>query len=81
MVSSLTNQGALRYMVYRGGMNAQLFKTFLERLTKDTDHKIFLILDNLKVHHAKLIQAWQQGHADKLEIFFPTTILPTRKSG
>ncbi len=35
MVSSLTNQGKLRYMVYKGGMNAKLFKVFLKRLIKD----------------------------------------------
>jgi transposase len=80
MVSSLTNQGTLRYMVYRGGMNARLFRTFLQRLIKDTDHKVFLILDNLKVHHAKLIQAWQKEHADRIEIFFPTPILPAGES-
>jgi transposase len=80
MVSSLTNQGKLRYMVYKGGMNAILFRTFLKRLTKDTDTKIFLILDNLKVHHAKIIQAWQKEHSDKIEIFFPTSIRSTIQS-
>ncbi len=80
MVSSLTNQGKLRYMVYKGGMNAILFRTFLKRLTKDTDKKIFLILDNLKVHHAKIIQQWQKEHSDQIEIFFPTTVRTTVQS-
>ena len=80
MVSSLTNQGKLRFMVYHGGMNAKLFKLFLERLTKDTDQKVFLIVDNLRVHNAKLIQAWQKKHSDKIEIFFPTSILSPRES-
>lgn len=80
MVSSLTNQGKLRYMVYKeGGMNAILFRVFLKRLTKDTDKKVFLILDNLKVHHAKIIQKWQKENSDKIELFSPpTTILPAR---
>jgi transposase len=77
MVSSLTNQGKLRYMVYQGGMNARLFKIFLQRLIKDTDQKVFLILDNLKVHHAKLIQAWQKEHNDQIELFFPPSIRST----
>lgn len=80
MVSSLTNQGKLRYMVYTGGMNAILFRVFLKRLVKDTDRKTFLILDNLRVHHAKIIQKWQKENSEKIEIFFPTTILPTRQS-
>ncbi len=78
MVSSITNQGKLRYMVYKDAMNAILFRTFLKRLTKDTDKKIFLILDNLRVHHAKIIQTWQKEHSNKIELFFPATILPAR---
>jgi len=80
MISSITNQGKLRYMVYKGGMNVMLFKKFLQRLTKETDKKIFLILDNLKVHHAKIIQEWQKKNSEKIELFFPTALLPTRKS-
>ena len=80
MVSTISNQGKLRYMVHKGGMNAKLFKKFLQRLIKDSDKKIFLILDNLKVHHAKIIQAWQKQNSDKIEFFFPPSIFPTRKS-
>lgn len=80
MVSSLTNQGKLRYMVYNGGMNAKIFKIFLKRLVKDSDKKIFLILDNLKVHHAKIVQEWQRKNSERIEIFFPTTVLSARKS-
>lgn len=80
MVSTVSNQGMTRYMVYKGGMNAKLFRVFLNRLIKDVDQKVFLILDNLRVHHAKIIQAWQQKHQDKIEIFFPATILSSRKS-
>ena len=78
MVSSLTNQGKLRYMVYKGGMNAKLFKVFLKRLVKDTDKNIFLILDNLKVHHAKIVKQWQRENSEKIEIFFPATVLSSR---
>ena len=41
-------------MVYQDMMNAQTLIKFLERLIKDTDQKVFLILDNLRVHHSKL---------------------------
>lgn len=87
MVSSITNQGKLRYMVYKGGMNVKIFKIFLQRLVKDINNdanknndkkKIFLILDNLKVHHAKIIQKWQKENYKKIELFFPTAILPSR---
>ncbi len=32
--------------------------------------KVFLILDNLKVHHGKLAAAWLEHHKDKIEVFF-----------
>lgn len=80
MISSFTNQGSLRYMVYKGSMNVKLFKTFLQRLVKDTDKKIFLIVDNLKVHHAKIIKTWQNEHKKEIEIFFPASVFSTRQS-
>lgn len=79
MVSSITNQGKLRYMVYKGGMNAILFKKFLQRLVKSADKKIFIILDNLSVHHSKIIQKWQQNNSKKIELFFPSSIFSPRK--
>jgi len=80
MISSFTNQGKLRYMAYKGGMNVKLFKKFLQRLIKDTNKKIFLIVDNLRVHHAKIIQKWEKENNDKIKLFFPTAILSRRKS-
>jgi transposase len=80
LISSLTNQGKLRYMAYKGGMNIPLFLTFLKRLSKDTDKKIFIILDNLKVHHAKKVQGWAEKNKDKIVLFFPAAILPARQS-
>lgn len=79
LVSSLTNQGKMRYMVYKGGMNIPLFLKFLKRLSKDTDKKIFLILDNLKVHHGKKVQSWAKQNEDKITLFFPSSIFSPRK--
>ena len=51
--------GALR--VIEEAMNTSLFIGFMERLIADSSQKVFLILDNLKVHHAKLVTAWLAG--------------------
>ena len=32
--------------------------------------KVFLILDNLNVHHGKLAASWLEKHKDKIEVFF-----------
>jgi hypothetical protein len=70
MISSLSNRGVLRFMVYDGALNTKVFLKFLRRLVQDTTRKIFLIVDNLRVHHAKLVMAWIKARKDKIELFF-----------
>jgi len=70
MISSITNQGKLRFMFYREKMTAKVLINFLKRLIKSTDKKIFLILDNLRVHHALLVTDWVEKHKDEIEIFY-----------
>lgn len=41
----------------------------LELLIKDAGRKMFLILDNLRVHHSKLVQAWLKNNKEKIECF------------
>lgn len=50
-------------------MNTDLFIGFMERLIADSSQKVFLILDNLKVHHAKL-SAWLAERKDQIEVFY-----------
>jgi transposase len=70
MISSLTNRDQLRFMVYQGALNAELFLAFLRRLIRGQTRKIFLITDNLSVHHAKPVQAWAARHQDQIELIF-----------
>ncbi|MFH2024372.1 MAG: IS630 family transposase, partial [bacterium] len=76
MISSITNQGKVRFMIYSKSMNAQVLIKFLKRLIKSSDRKIFLILDNLKVHHAIHVREWLEGKEDELEIFFLPSYSP-----
>ncbi|RLC17463.1 MAG: IS630 family transposase, partial [Deltaproteobacteria bacterium] len=66
MISTVTNQGKVRFMTYEGTMNAQRFIVFLKRLIKGSSRKIYLILDNLKVHHSKLVKAWIEKNTDEI---------------
>jgi len=78
MISSVTNQGKVRFMCYDGAMNADIFINFLKRLSKDNNQKIFLIIDNLRVHHSKLVNAWLQDHKKKIELFYLPAYTPER---
>src|SRR5690606_33840838 len=46
------------------------------RLVKDAKRKVFLILDNLRVHHAKLVKAWLAKHEDEIEVFYLPSYSP-----
>jgi transposase len=70
MISSVTNQGKLRFMIYDGALNTAIFLTFLRRLIRDADRKLFVIVDNLRVHRAKLVQAWVTKNADRIELLY-----------
>ncbi len=76
MISAITNQGKLRYMFYRGSMNAKRLIEFMRRLIKEASRKIFLILDNLKSHHAKMVSEWLDERKDRIEVFFLPSYSP-----
>jgi transposase len=70
MISTVTNQGKVRWMIYPGRMNAAVFIVFLTRLIAGASKKLFLIVDNLSVHEAKAVDEWLAGRKDKIEVFF-----------
>lgn len=76
MISSITNQGKVRFMVYQDTMNAKVLTTFLKQLIKGADRKIFLILDNLRVHHARVGKAWLTKYTKHIELFFLPAYAP-----
>ena len=49
---------------------------FFEALIKDASAKIFLILDNLRVHHSKPVKAWLADHGDRIEVFYLPSYAP-----
>jgi len=69
MISTVTNQGKVRFMLYEENMCAKTLIKFMERLVKDSAKKVFLILDNLRVHHSKVVKTWLEEHADNIEVF------------
>jgi len=70
MLSAMTNRGKLRFLLYRDNMNSDKLIDFMRRLVKDTPKKVFLILDNLRVHHSKKVIEWLDRHKDQIEVFY-----------
>ena len=76
MISAITNRGKVRFMFYREMMNAGLLKRFMTRLIQSVDRKIFLILDNLRVHHSRELAAWLESHKQEIELFYLPSYSP-----
>jgi len=62
LISAVTNKGELRWMIVDGAVNAPTFIRFLERLIREARGKVFLILDRLRVHRARLVRDWVAEH-------------------
>ena len=76
MISTVTNQGKARWMIVEESFNADKLIEFLAALIKDADRKVFLILDNLRVHHSKLVKAWLSDKKEKIEVFYLPSYSP-----
>ncbi len=76
MISAITNQGKVRFRIFDGSMNADVLIDFMMRLVKDAKRKVYLILDNMRVHHAKPVKEWLKEHQKMIEVFYPPAYSP-----
>lgn len=76
-ISSVTNQGKLRFMCYEGSFNYRVYHRFLRQLIKDADgQKIHVIADNLRVHHSKVIKRWVRRYTHLIELHYLPSYCP-----
>jgi transposase len=77
VISAITLEGLMRYMTYDVPMNAKLFISFMARLIEAAHGvKVFFIVDNLKLHHSKLVSEWLGKHTNEIEIFYLPAYAP-----
>lgn len=78
MISTITNQGKVKFMIYSGAMNSDRLIEFMEQLLKESDRKIYLILDNLRVHHSKLVKEWEEENKEKIALYYLPSYSPEK---
>ena len=76
VISTVTNKGQMRWKAFDGALNSDILIDFLRRLVKDAGRKIYLILDNLRVHHSKPVKAWLAEHKSEIEVFYLPSYSP-----
>jgi transposase len=70
MIAAISARGVIRFMTYKGTMNACLLKDFLSRLLKDSDGPVFLVLDGHPVHRSAEVRKYVESTDGKLRLFF-----------
>jgi transposase len=69
-ISTITNEGVVRFMTYARTMTADLFLIFLGRLLRSTTGKLFVIVDRLRAHETPEVAEWVAAHRDRIELFY-----------
>lgn len=78
MISTVTNQGKVQFMLYTDRMNADKLIEFMQQLIKSSDKKIYLILDNLRVHHSKKVKQWVEENKDNIALYYLPSYSPEK---
>jgi hypothetical protein len=69
MISTVTNHGKTSWMIIDDNFNHVRLIEFFEALIKQADRKVFLVLDNLGVHHCAPVKKWLSEHGEHIEVF------------
>lgn len=76
MISAVNMCGKCHYYCYEESMTQQLFIEYMGKLIEYNGRKVFLIVDNLKVHHGKLVDEWLAEHHDRIRVFYTPAYSP-----
>jgi transposase len=75
-ITAISNEGEVRFMTYKGSLNAAVFLLFLGKLIEGAGRKILLIADQLRAHKTPEVLAWLQEHQEQIEVFYLPTYSP-----
>src|SRR3954449_11265908 len=70
LIAAVSNRGLMRLMLHDGALDVERFLAFLRRLVRDAGRKVFLIVDDLRVRHAKEVESWVASHAHEVALFY-----------
>jgi len=70
LISAVSAQGELRFMVTQGRVGAGVFVAFLKRLIYNAERPIFLIVDGHPAHKAKMVTKFVASLEGKLRLFY-----------
>lgn len=75
-LSALSNTGKMHWMNLPKALDSDLFIDFLTRLLNGRRRKIYLIVDNLRVHHSEPVRHWLSSRKARIELRFLPSYSP-----
>jgi transposase len=81
VISSLTNQGVLRFRVFQQNFNGEVFIDFMRRLVRDRGRKVYLIVDRHPVHISRKVRASVERHQGEIRLIYLPPYSPELNPG
>ena len=76
MISAITNLGKLSFMVFHETFTQDVFLKFLKRMVRQSDRKVFLIVDNHRSHKSKKVNTWLKANEEHIRLFHLPSYCP-----
>jgi transposase len=76
MISSITNLGKLSFMVFQYNFTSETFLKFLNRLVRQSDRKVILIVDQHRAHKSKKVFEWLTANDRAISLHFLPSYCP-----
>ena len=74
MLAAISFSGHKKFLIYEEKTTQQQLIDFMKNLILDQERrvrkKVFLFLDNLKVHHGKLVKEFLEENKERIEVFY-----------
>jgi transposase len=70
MISAISPRGEVPFQIVEDSIHAERFIAFLAALIEGAARKIFLVADNLRAHHARVVTAWLADKTERIELVF-----------
>jgi len=76
MISTITNLGKLSFMVFHENFTSEVFLLFLKRLVRQSDKRVFLIVDNHRAHKSKGVNKWLTDNVERIKLYYLPSYCP-----
>ena len=76
MISTITNLGELSFMVFDENFTEDVFLKFLKRSIRQSNRKMFLIVDNHRAHKSKKVSSWLKSNEEKIRLYYLPSYCP-----